>query len=360
MNFFEHHIGDYDQATAHLTACEDGIYSRLIRWYYASEAPLPADLKIIQRRVRAHSRDERAAVQTVLAEFFELQEDGYHQHRCDDVIAAYHEAVPDMEAKRENARERQRRTRQRRAELFEALRGHDIVPRFDTPTRELERLLSRATSPQQSRPPARDVTPPVTRDDTANHFPLPTTQDNPPLPPLPGGGGRSDPEDPNPGEPPATPPPAAPAPSPAGGKEPATPSPYAAVCKALRLIEVTDLQPSNPKLRALVDAGATVEEFLDAGRKALAAKVSRPGAYTLSIVEGERRRAADMAADLHQGPLPGQQQAPTETAEAYVARMAAEREAERQRMAEAKGPSPELKAQLLALGSGMRVGGKPS
>ena len=89
MNYFEHHIGDYDQATAHLTACEDGIYSRLIRWYMASEAPLPGDLKLIQRRVRAHSKDERAAVQTVLDEFFELRDDGYHQHRCDEEIARY-------------------------------------------------------------------------------------------------------------------------------------------------------------------------------------------------------------------------------------------------------------------------------
>lgn len=89
MNYFEHHIGDYDQATAHLTACEDGIYSRMIRWYMASESPLPADLKLIQRRVRAHSRDEKAAVQTVLGEFFELRDSGYHQHRCDEEVARF-------------------------------------------------------------------------------------------------------------------------------------------------------------------------------------------------------------------------------------------------------------------------------
>lgn len=31
MNYYEHHIGDYDQATAHLTACEDGIYGLTAR-----------------------------------------------------------------------------------------------------------------------------------------------------------------------------------------------------------------------------------------------------------------------------------------------------------------------------------------
>lgn len=89
MNYYEHHIGDYDQATAHLTACEDGIYSRLIRRCMANEKPLPPDLPAIQRLVRAHSREEKKAVQTVLAEFFELLDDGYHQKRCDVEIARF-------------------------------------------------------------------------------------------------------------------------------------------------------------------------------------------------------------------------------------------------------------------------------
>ena len=89
MNYYEHHIGDWDQATAHLSACEDGIYGRLVRWYMAGEQPLPADVKSIQRKVRAHSREERTAVQTVLEEFFELRDDGWHQHRCDAEIARF-------------------------------------------------------------------------------------------------------------------------------------------------------------------------------------------------------------------------------------------------------------------------------
>ena len=31
MNYYEHHIGDYAEATAHLTFVEDAAYSRLIR-----------------------------------------------------------------------------------------------------------------------------------------------------------------------------------------------------------------------------------------------------------------------------------------------------------------------------------------
>lgn len=167
MNYYEHHIGDYDQATAHLTACEDGIYSRLIRWYMASESPLPADVKLIQRRVRAHTRDEKNAVVAILEEFFEITDEGYRQHRCDEEIERYRQTIPDREAKKDNARERQQRARARRKELFEALRGHGVTPVFDTKTAELEALLSRVT--QRDKSP--DVTPPVTRDNTSTHTP---------------------------------------------------------------------------------------------------------------------------------------------------------------------------------------------
>lgn len=167
MNYYEHHIGDYDQATAHLTACEDGIYSRLIRWYMASESPLPADVKLIQRRVRAHTREEKNAVVAILEEFFEITDDGYRQHRCDEEIERYRQTIPDREAKKENARERQQRARARRKELFEALRSHGVTPSFDTKTAELEELLSRVTKRDESQ----DVTVPITRDDTATQTP---------------------------------------------------------------------------------------------------------------------------------------------------------------------------------------------
>jgi uncharacterized protein YdaU (DUF1376 family) len=91
MNYVELHIGDYEKATSHLTACEDGIYGRLIRRYYDTEAPLPLDLKAIQRFVRARSRDEKEAVETVLEEFFIKTDDGWRHKRCDEEIARYGE-----------------------------------------------------------------------------------------------------------------------------------------------------------------------------------------------------------------------------------------------------------------------------
>lgn len=89
MNYYEHHLGDYAQATAHLSFVEDAAYSRLIRKYYAQEKPLPVDLAATQRLVGARTKEEKEAVETVLTEFFELRDDGWHNRRCDEEIARY-------------------------------------------------------------------------------------------------------------------------------------------------------------------------------------------------------------------------------------------------------------------------------
>lgn len=89
MHYYEHHIGDYAQATAHLSFVEDAAYCRLMRKYYAEEKPLPTDIKAVQRLVGARSREERDAVSTVLGEFFFLNEDGWHNKRCDIEISKY-------------------------------------------------------------------------------------------------------------------------------------------------------------------------------------------------------------------------------------------------------------------------------
>lgn len=89
MNYYELHVGDYDKATAHLTACEDGIYGRLLRRYYDTELPLPLDPKALKRLVRARTDEEQEAVDTILSEFFTQRADGWHHKRCDDEIARY-------------------------------------------------------------------------------------------------------------------------------------------------------------------------------------------------------------------------------------------------------------------------------
>jgi len=89
VNYYEHHIRDYDADTAHLSWLEDMAYTRLLRLYYRKEAPIPADIAQACRLVRAHTKAEKAAVENVLNEFFKLHDDGWHHDRCDEEIASY-------------------------------------------------------------------------------------------------------------------------------------------------------------------------------------------------------------------------------------------------------------------------------
>jgi uncharacterized protein YdaU (DUF1376 family) len=89
MNYYEHHIGDYTVATTHLSFIEDATYSRLLRRYYSTEKPLPADVKVIQKLIGAISGIEKKAVVNILNEFFVLAADGWRQHRCDHEIKRF-------------------------------------------------------------------------------------------------------------------------------------------------------------------------------------------------------------------------------------------------------------------------------
>jgi uncharacterized protein YdaU (DUF1376 family) len=110
MNFYKHHIGDYDQATRHLSFVEDAAYSRLIRKYYAEESPLPAEVRKIERLIGARTKEEKQAVATILEEFFELQDDGWHNKRCDEELGR---ANAQAEANRKIAIEREAKKRAR-------------------------------------------------------------------------------------------------------------------------------------------------------------------------------------------------------------------------------------------------------
>jgi uncharacterized protein YdaU (DUF1376 family) len=171
MNYYERHIGDYLKKTIGLTMLEDGAYNRLMDYCYQSEHPLPLDKKEIYKLARAFKAAEKAAVDTVLEKFFTKNDEGFIQNRIQEELEKYWDRDADSETGRENAKVRQQRARNRRKALFDALRERGEVPRYNTPTRELQELLSRVTSSDDNAP----VTPNVTRDDTATQYPLPTT-----------------------------------------------------------------------------------------------------------------------------------------------------------------------------------------
>jgi uncharacterized protein YdaU (DUF1376 family) len=150
MHYYEHHIGDYAAATAHLSLIEDAIYCRMLRRYYLTESPLPIEIDEVARLVGV-PRDSAGQdmVRAILVEFFTLADDGWHQKRCDENIAIFHGKQAEADTAREHEAERKRLYRERRSELFQQLRALGVVPAFDTTTTELVRMLSHGTGQGQ-------------------------------------------------------------------------------------------------------------------------------------------------------------------------------------------------------------------
>lgn len=177
MNYFEHHIGDYDKNTSHLTACEDGIYHRMLRRYYDKERPLPVDVNEVKRIVRARAPAEKKAVDDVLAEFFHLEADGWHHAVCDAAIADYLAGEPEREMKKANESNRLKKHREERAELFKVITEAGEHAAWNTPMPELRALAKRITeTPAATASDPSPETQPATAPETpatATHSPIP-------------------------------------------------------------------------------------------------------------------------------------------------------------------------------------------
>jgi uncharacterized protein YdaU (DUF1376 family) len=78
MNHYPHHIGDFNNATRHLTRVERSLYRDLIDLYYHTEQALNSDMEKLARRVLVRSQEEREALDLVIEEFFVLRDDGWH------------------------------------------------------------------------------------------------------------------------------------------------------------------------------------------------------------------------------------------------------------------------------------------
>lgn len=89
MNYYSHHIGDFDRATRHLTRIERSIYRDLLDVYYDTEQPLTLDAAALCRKVLARTNDEATAVQQVLNEFFIETPGGWYHDRCEEELEGY-------------------------------------------------------------------------------------------------------------------------------------------------------------------------------------------------------------------------------------------------------------------------------
>ena len=89
MNFYPHHISDFNNDTRHLTRVERSVYRDAIELYYDTESVLTSDFEKLAKRLLCFSQEEKAALKDVLDEYFDLHGDGYFHERCDDEIAKY-------------------------------------------------------------------------------------------------------------------------------------------------------------------------------------------------------------------------------------------------------------------------------
>lgn len=256
MNYFELHIGDIDSATAHLSMLEDGAYSRLMRLYYRTEKPLSADVRQICRLMRAQTKPERDAVQAVLSEFFELQEDGWHQHRCDEEIARFQDKQRKAKASADARWSRGKPDNGGNANASDDyMRTHgDRISDRDAP---------RGRAP--TRAPARPQSP-----DTSNHTQTPEQGVRPDATTLRAlAEGTAEPEDPAIG---------------AGTR-------YGLAARAMRQRGCV-ATPGDPRLRQLVDQGASLEEFEAVGAEA--ANKGKGPAWALTALINRRKDAAEV------------------------------------------------------------------
>jgi len=235
VHFYQKNIGDFNNATRHLTRVERSLFSDAIELYYDTEKPLTSDVNKLNRLLLAHSQDEKDALLTVLAEFFTLTDDGYFNKRCNEEILKY-QSYMDSKSKAGKA------SAEKRAKQKATCVKHV----FNT----------RATKQNQE--------------------PLTINQE-------PEGGDCNSEET-------------------TQKTLPAIPTRYGEVAKALVAVGMQTLNASNPTFIALVDAGATPQEFVDAMQEQKSKNGKTDFNYIVAVVKGRRSDAAKLT--LHQGAMP--------------------------------------------------------
>jgi uncharacterized protein YdaU (DUF1376 family) len=85
MNFVKLYIGDYQRDTGHLSIAEHGAYLLMLQHYYATERPLPTG-KALHRLLRAETKTERDAIDSVVRQFWAESARGLVNGRADEEI----------------------------------------------------------------------------------------------------------------------------------------------------------------------------------------------------------------------------------------------------------------------------------
>jgi uncharacterized protein YdaU (DUF1376 family) len=246
VHYYAFNIGDYTSHTAHLSPVEDIAYRRLLDLYYQTETPIQNDIKAVCRQIRM--RDHEDDVVQILSEFFTLGESGWFSARCDREIAEYKAKAG---VARANGRKGGRPSKQSKP-------TNNPVGSFgfqsDNPDETHEKANHKPLTNNQE---------PV---NTHSANALPVCDDLP---------------------------------EPHQLARPVLGNSHelaGVVCKAIKATGVGLTNPSNPKLNALLHAGVTVEQFVEASTKAV--EKGKNFSYALGILEKEEKDARDLATHL--------------------------------------------------------------
>ena len=154
MQHYQFHIGDYAQATAHLSPLEDLAYRRLIDLYYDTEGHIPYEATQAARRVRL----DAVTVSQVLQEFFVDTGVSWQHARCDKEIARVYE-------KSDKAREsglRSGEVRRAKAEQSNIIRSTNIERTLNEHSTNAELPVTRNPSPVTQDPEPKEASPVLT------------------------------------------------------------------------------------------------------------------------------------------------------------------------------------------------------
>ena len=178
MNYYQHHIGDFNNATRHLNLIERALYRDLIEMYYDAETAIDGrDFGRLARKLLCRSEEEQQALRFVLGEFFEEDDGLYKQRRCEREIGHYHaqreqqsRAGKASAAKRAAIKQEQRSTQA--ADLFElalAEQGED-TPVNALPEQAATGVATGTAGAQQGDEPTTNQQPLTTTHITSNQL----------------------------------------------------------------------------------------------------------------------------------------------------------------------------------------------
>ena len=286
MNYYERYCGDYQRDTAHLSLAEHGAYTMLLDTYFSVEKPLPKELPSLYRVCRAMTRIEQQAVKTVAEQFFPVSEiDGLrHNPRADREIA---KARPKIDAARINGRkggrppkeaprkETEQGAPQKPGGLFA---GSETMAPEITPTPTLQKPGRKAHQHQHqlhniglcNTQSIYSSNHEADMHDSAHEHGIQET-----------------------------------ASVDSCAEDSVLPGVAGTCCKTMISHGVQGCNPHHPTLRALLQAGAVEEEFVQAARSAVS-RGKASFAYVIGTVKRQREEAAKLV--LHQGRMPNGQE----------------------------------------------------